>query len=115
MSHITDAECHAGISRQALAAMNAHHPNPGTNGKNGKATELQPPQTQAPRAPEKVCVVDSYNRTIDLLDVNGWNFVIRETQHFFGDNRATAINLWLTRIELETLRNKIDLALRDEQ
>lgn len=66
------------------------------------------------REPTKHSIVDTYSRILELISVDGAQFIIRDVQHDFGENRAAVTNIWFRRHELERLRQRIDAALSDE-
>ncbi|MGH9501687.1 MAG: hypothetical protein ACRD20_02425 [Terriglobales bacterium] len=125
MSNLTQQECSAGISRKALQTVLSS-----TNGKKGnhdrvlpvhpgqqKATKVaiptedSPGVRNAPPIPERTSVIETWNSNLDILNVNGWNFVIRETVHVA--DRPQGTYLYLSRIELEVLGRKINQVLAE--
>ena len=94
MSNLSAAECTAGISRAALATR-----------KNGHAVPA-PSNLAAPgRPPVKTAVLDTWCHSLDLLNINGFSFAIRDTQHMGPRVEVTTIHF--QRHELETLAAKI--------
>jgi len=59
--------------------------------------------------PEKINVLDSWSSSLDLLNLNGHQFAIRQTQHI--NDKAEVTTIRLNRLELERLIKKVQEAL----
>jgi hypothetical protein len=106
MSDLSSQEVTAGISRKAIASFQR-------NSKNGhKTTTLEDHLAgKAIGTPEKTAIVDTWNRNLDLINVSGWNFGIRETEHSHAGVRV--VELFFTRPELQMLAERILKVLSD--
>ena len=133
MSELSRAECAAGISRAALATYNQAE---NRNGNKPKAPapipdrrrrvdreipkaaqEILPPapepiiSTQREPVPELTHVILTYCRQLDIINVNGWSFELRNTVHQLGNVHAS--RLYLSRPELEKLESTIRRVLAE--
>ena len=118
MSNLSQQEVTAGISRKAMATIrNGHGAHRNGHKSSSVATNvaipISPPPPVAGRAtvPEKTPVIDQWNRNIDLLNINGWTFHLRETLHIGTAVHATEIQF--TRPELGTLMRRIERVLEE--
>jgi hypothetical protein len=64
------------------------------------------------RPVDKLAVVDDAIRNLDILKIDETSFILRDTQHSFGDNRASDVNIWLDRGEMIALRDRVDQMLQ---
>jgi hypothetical protein len=107
MSQLSEQECAAGISRRAISSFqrkpnNGHRPiEPNTLEEHlaGKAIG----------SPEKTPVIDTWNRNLDLINMSGWHFGLRETDH--SSNGVRVVEMFFTRPELEMLAERIKRVL----
>jgi TadE-like protein len=106
MSHLSQAEVTAGISRRAIESFHR---------KNGRATLTSKVDLSASKTlkvgddtpgqpPQRIPVVETWCSSLDLLNLNGFSFAIRYTQHI--SDRADVTTLYLNRIDLEALVRK---------
>ncbi len=113
MSQLSEQECTAGISRRALetfrsngrkppardAKLAPRAPEPGS-----VAEHLAAGKKYRIESPEKTAVIDRWDRALDLLNLDGWNFRIRDTHHY----RSVEVDqIALDRVELEMLGRRI--------
>ena len=98
MSHLSQAEVTAGISRRALETLHRDNHRPAVTTKVGDESNKpgQPPQ--------RIPVVETWCSALDLLNLNGFSFAIRYTQHI--SDKAEVTTLYLNRIDLEMLVRK---------
>lgn len=113
MSELTPQELTAGVSRRALATYQRR------NSSNGHGSPLAKSETLndhlAARAigePEKVPVIDLWDRNLDIINLSGWHFAIRETQH--TNNAVHVVEMFLRRPELEILAQRISQVLSEK-
>lgn len=66
--------------------------------------------TRLTRPIDKLAVIDNAIRDLEILQVVE-QFIIRDTQHQFGEDRVATVNIWLQREELAALRDRIDQML----
>lgn len=112
MSHLSQAEATAGISRNAIAAIqrrNGHSKNGATAISSGENNSYQKPHPAPP--PELTQVLRTWCRALDIINIDGWHFRIRDTVHL-GD-RPNCDVLTLTRTDLEALGNSIKRVLEE--
>jgi len=109
MSHLSQAEITAGISRRALETIHGRR-----NHRTSVTTKVDlsasktikvGDETSVPgQPPEKIPVVETWCSALDLLNINGFTFAIRYTQHI--SDRAEVTTLYLNRLDLEALVRK---------
>ena len=117
MSELSAREVNAGISRRALETkLN-------TNGRKPAVTDLPAgdPGSLAEHlaaklhyrieSPEKTAVLDTWDRSLDILNLDGWNFRIRDTRHI---GRISVDLIECDRITLEALARKIHQVLAEK-
>jgi hypothetical protein len=111
MANLSSAECKAGVSRKALDILQHR------NGSNGAAVARSPvhssgqPLRDRPPEPEKVTILETWNRSLDVINLNGFSFVLRDTVHI--SDRPAATYLYLNRIELSKLVQKVSQLLAE--
>lgn len=108
MSSLSANELNAGISRRALATLK-------TNGRDQGETLEQHLAAGATGSimPEKTHVLDLWNRTLDIVNLNGWNFEIRDTS-YLGE-KIESVAILVGRNELDQLARKILVILADSK
>lgn len=117
MSELSVREVNAGISRRAIDTLQSSF-----NGRKPAAKPKVPKVVEPPgesgsleqhlaaakkyriEAPEKISVVDIWDRQLDVLNIDGWNFRIRDVHH---TGRLQVDTISLDRVELEALGNRI--------
>lgn len=74
---------------------------------------IEPPavRTTPPPEPELIPIITTWNRNLDLLNLNGWQFQIRHCVMFGSSERADLTYLALDRAELERLSRVIQKVL----
>jgi hypothetical protein len=115
MSHLSHAEVTAGISRRAVETFNR------TNGRKTVTTKVDMSasktvqlgsETNTPgQPPQRIPVVETWCSALDLLNINGFSFAIRYTQHI--SDRADVTTLYLNRLDLEALMRKCQAVLAE--
>src|SRR5580704_17885386 len=110
MSNLSQSEVTAGISRKALETLQRRNGHEKTTKvvipANGPGVRTDPP------VPERVSVLQTWCHDLDLVNIDGWNFQVRDTQHLSGHN-PIAIYLHLNRAELEMLEKRIHQVLAE--
>jgi hypothetical protein len=134
MSELSPREVEAGISRRALETL--RHPRRNNRKPVHSTTSLvdipgtliKPEVPPAPEpgslaehlaaakqnripSPQKTAVIDRWDRALDLLNIDGWNFRIRDTHHM---HKVQVDEIALDRIELEALGRRIFEVLKVE-
>lgn len=59
------------------------------------------------RPVDKLPVIDDAIRNLDILMIDDQKFILRDTQHCFGDNRVSDVNIFLDREEMVALRDRL--------
>jgi hypothetical protein len=68
--------------------------------------------TRLSRIVDKVPVIDNAIRNLDILKLpDEERFILRDTQHSFGEDRVQSQNIWLDRDEMIALRDRVDQML----
>ena len=102
MSELSARELSAGISRRALTSFQRN-----TNGRKSVESKTLEEHLagKAIGTPEKTAVIDQWNRNLDLINISGWHFSIRETDH--SNTGIHVVEMFFTRPELEMLSSRI--------
>lgn len=58
-------------------------------------------------------VVEGPTRSLVILRSHYESFILRDTCHLWGENKAVVSNVWLKREEMEALRDRLDQMLND--
>lgn len=66
------------------------------------------------RPVDLLTVVEQPTRSLVLLRSHYDQFILRDTCHFYGENKAVVCNVWLKREELERLKERIEHMLTDK-
>lgn len=113
MSHLTSAEVTAGISRRALNTIKRgnHSVTTKVDISTSQTTKVGTDASAPGQPPVKTPVVETWCSSIDLININGFSFVIRQTQHL--SDRADVTALHLNRIDLEALVRVCKQALEE--
>lgn len=113
MSHLSQAEVTAGISHRALDNVRRGNHRATLTTKldmSASKTIKVGDETSAPgQPPQRIPVVETWCSALDLLNLNGFSFAIRYTQHI--SDRADVTTLYLNRIDLEALVRKCKMIL----
>jgi hypothetical protein len=67
--------------------------------------------TRLTRPVDKLSVIDDAVRNLDILKIDEERFIVRDTQHKFGDDRVSTVNIWLDRDEVQALKNRLEQML----
>jgi hypothetical protein len=115
VSHLSAAEVNAGISRRALETMHMRNRRTSvtTNvGISASKTIKIGDEVNTPRQPpQRIPVVETWCTSLDLINLNGFSFAIRYTQHI--SDRADVTTVYLNRIDLEALIRKCSAVLAE--
>jgi hypothetical protein len=115
MSHLSQAEVTAGISRRALESIRKHNSRATVTTKvdmSASKTIKVGEETNTPgQPPQRIPVVETWCSALDLLNLNGFSFAIRYTQHI--SDRADVTTIYLNRIDLEALVRKCQAVLTE--
>lgn len=113
ISNLSHVEATAGISRAALnvAKRNGHKAGSDVNDRVHSGPEIATNVSIPGRPPERTTVLKTWARDLDVINVNGWSFHVRDTQHL--SDRAQVTTLYLTRPEMEMLAKRISEVLRE--
>jgi len=102
MSHLTAAEVTAGISRRALNTIRGNHSVTTKVDISASKTTKVGAELNAPgQPPIKTMIVETWCSSLDLINLNGFSYAIRQTQHL--SDRADVTTIHLNRIDLEAL------------
>lgn len=107
MSHLSHTEVTAGISRRAAEIFNRGAGNRRTTVTTkvdmsaSKTIKVGDEANTPGQPPQRIPVVETWCSALDLLNINGFSFAIRYTQHI--SDRADVTTLYLNRIDLEAL------------
>ena len=66
------------------------------------------------RPVDSLRIVDTAIRNLEILRVDEERFILRDTQHQFGEDRVSVVNVWLDRDELTALRDRVHQILVDK-
>jgi hypothetical protein len=66
------------------------------------------------RPVDSLRVIDTAVRILEILKVDEERFILRDTQHQFGEDRVGVVNVWLDRDELVALRDRAHQMLTDK-
>jgi hypothetical protein len=66
------------------------------------------------RPVDSLRVVDTAIRVLEILKVDEERFILRDTQHSFGEDRVGVVNIWIDRDELAALRDRAHQMLTDK-
>lgn len=115
MSHLSQAEVTAGISRRALETLHRGKHSATVTTKvdmsASKTIKLGDESNTPGQPPLRIPVVETWCSALDLLNINGFSFAIRHTQHI--SDRAEVTTIHLNRIDLEALVRKCQEALAE--
>lgn len=117
MSHLSQAEITAGISRRALETLkgsrNGHRATVTTKVDLSAAQTIKVGEDSVTpgQPPQRIAVVETWCSSLDLINYNGWSFAIRNTQHI--SERAEVTTIHVNRIELEALIHKCQEVLAE--
>ena len=106
MPDLTPMEVKAGISRAAIETMNGRRNGHKTRALPSADLEVKP---DSEPTPELTHVLITHRRQLDLINVNGWSFQIRDTHFALGTVQSGSLHL--TRPELERLEQIIHRVL----
>lgn len=140
MSNLSEQELTAGISRRALDTMrhsdNGRKP-PARTRRREPAPTPPPPAPESPTTegfvtpsepgtlgehlaaqkyfgieqPEKLSILNTWDRSLDLLNIDGWHFKLRDTSHSRGVHVS---EISIDRPQLEMLAQRIHQALAEK-
>jgi hypothetical protein len=98
MSHLSQAEATAGISRSAIAAIrgrNGHRKNGADKLAESNSSDTsdtsQKPHPAPP--PELTQVLRTWCRALDIVNIDGWHFKIRDTVHLSDVPHSSTLQL----------------------
>ena len=106
MPELTQEECHAGISRAAIARIRRNGQSQMSLGEH-----LAVRKETGVLGPDREYVLDTYNRSLDVVNLDGFRFKIRDLRR--NDKDLNQVELCLDRPELERLVEVIAKMLRD--
>jgi hypothetical protein len=66
------------------------------------------------RPVDSLRVIDTAIRNLEILKVDDDRFILRDTQHTFGEDRVGVVNIWLEREELVAIRDRAHQMLTDK-
>ncbi|HYW37825.1 MAG TPA: hypothetical protein VE957_06915 [Terriglobales bacterium] len=69
----------------------------------------EPPRLTRPI--DKLQVIDDAIRNLDILKIDEERFILRDTQHQFGDDSVSTANIWLDREQMAALSDRIEQML----
>jgi hypothetical protein len=72
------------------------------------AEHLAKAKESAITTPQKIAVLDTWDRSLDILNIDGWSFRIRDTHHL---HKIQVDEIALDRVALEMLGKRISEAL----
>jgi hypothetical protein len=116
MSHLSHAEVTAGISHKAMETLRSRGNHRATmttkvDMSASKTIKVGEEANRPGQPPQRFSVVETWCSSLDLLNINGFSFAIRYTQHI--SDRADVTTVYLNRIDLEALVRKCTDVLAD--
>lgn len=115
MSHLSQAEVTAGISHRALETLRRGNHRATVTTKvdmsASKTIKVGEDSNTPGQPPQRIPVVETWCSALDLLNINGFSFAIRYTQHI--SDRADVTTIYLNRIDLEALVRKCSEVLAE--